>query len=76
LPRIKTKPVQWKLTIDETLAARIELKLADLAGGKPLYGARSALISFLLRDWLAGTNLAPSANNPNLILALEEQPAS
>lgn len=60
MPRIKTKAITWKLTIDQTLAAQIELRLADLSRGRPIYGARSALVSHLLREWLGGTPTAQS----------------
>lgn len=74
MPRIRTKPVTWKLTIDETLAARVELTLANLSAGRPQYGARSALISALLRQWLQPSDplVVPGPQDPNLIAALEE----
>lgn len=46
------EPVQWFIHIPKSLAAKVELLLADTATGQPRYGARSALIQQLLREWL------------------------
>lgn len=72
MPRIKSKAISWKLTLDEGLAAQIELRLANLSEGKPIYGARSALVTFLLHNWLDGKTAVPQPNDPDLSLKLEE----
>lgn len=41
---------EWKISLPATLAALVELTLLDPTSSKPKYGARSALISDLLRD--------------------------
>ena len=72
MPRIKSKAISWKLTLDEGLAAQIELRLANLSEGKPIYGARSALVTLLLHNWLDGKTSVPAPNDPNLSTKLEE----
>lgn len=72
MPRIKSKAISWKLTLDEGLAAQIELRLANLSEGKPIYGARSALVTLLLHNWLDGKTQVPAHNDPNLSAKLEE----
>lgn len=72
MPRIKSKAISWKLTLDEGLAAQIELRLANLTEGKPIYGARSALVTLLLHQWLDGRTLIPQPNDPDLLTKLEE----
>lgn len=63
--------VRWKVNLDATLAAQIELHFFDPTHGKPRYGDRSELIEALLREWLSkispplpqiGSN--PSRNDP------------
>lgn len=46
--------VGWKVRINATLAARVELAMWDATRQKPKYGSRKQLIEALLRDWLAG----------------------
>jgi metal-responsive CopG/Arc/MetJ family transcriptional regulator len=42
----------WKLSIDASLAAEVDLRLEDPVTRKPKYGARSQLVQLLLRDYL------------------------
>lgn len=77
MPRRSFTPTQWKVTVPEVVAGRIEKALGNLNGTKPIYGARSALISLLLQNWLRerdGQPLLsiPAPNDPNLITKLEE----
>ena len=47
-------PTEWKISIPTSLALEIMLYLPmDLVKGKTRHGARSALITRLLRDWLS-----------------------
>lgn len=76
MPRRHFTPTQWKVTLPETLAARVEHRLGNLSGGAVAYGARSALISALLNNWLrdqTGLSLipVPKPDDPNLITKLE-----
>lgn len=43
--------VEWKISIPQELALRIELLFYDPANRKPDYGARSALITELLKTY-------------------------
>lgn len=53
MPPRKLDPViEWKLTIPESLAARVEFQIFDPVRGKSKYGARSALINRLLAKWV------------------------
>lgn len=46
-------PVQWFINIPKTLAAKVELLLADpLQPDRARYGSRSALVQQLLREWI------------------------
>lgn len=45
--------VPWKCQIPEKLAMRVELLLLDPVKGAPIYGARSALVTQLLRAYMA-----------------------
>lgn len=47
---------EWKISIPESVAAKIELLLADPLTGKTKHGARSRLIVGLLQDWLKKRN--------------------
>jgi metal-responsive CopG/Arc/MetJ family transcriptional regulator len=44
--------VRWSIHIPADLAAKTELILADVFRGGVEYGARSELISQLLRNWI------------------------
>lgn len=76
MPRRQFHPVQWKVTVPETVAARVEMRLGNLSTGKVMYGARSALIQLLLQNWLRehdGQPLIkiPEPTSPNLVEQLE-----
>jgi hypothetical protein len=45
-------PVEWKISIPESVAAPVELILTDALTGKPKHGARAKLITELLTTWL------------------------
>ena len=48
--------VAWKVRINATLAARVDLANWDASLQKPKYGSRKQLIEALLRGWLAETS--------------------
>ena len=50
-------PVEWKISIPQSIAAPVELILSDPLTGKPKHGARSRLLAELLNNWLAGQAL-------------------
>lgn len=53
---------RWKLVVPATLAGRIEFMLTDPVHQKPIYGARTRLVSALLEEWIAkqsGSALPP-----------------
>lgn len=52
-PRSPNPYVQWKIHIDASVAARVELFFFDRVRGKPKYGSRHELINSLLSNWLA-----------------------
>lgn len=45
-------PVNYYISMPQTLAAKIELALFDPTTGKPKYGGRSQLFQILARRWL------------------------
>lgn len=49
---------EWKVSLDATIAARVEAIIFDHLSGKPAYGKRSALIERLLVLWLDGGDAA------------------
>lgn len=51
-PKLKTPTVAWKLHVPIDLAARLDLLCLDPARGILSYGARSALVSQLIREYL------------------------
>lgn len=52
--RVETEPyVKWKVCINATLAARVEMVNWDPVHSKPRYGSRRELIEALLSEWLA-----------------------
>ena len=76
MPRRHFTPTQWKVTLPEQLAARVEHRLGNISAGKVAYGARSALISALLQNWLLQldqrpTLTIPSPSDPDLVTKLE-----
>ena len=53
-------PVTWKCQVPTDVAAKVDLLLQDPLRGVPVYGARSALVTQLLRNWLAQFEQAAS----------------
>lgn len=43
--------VKWKLSLDASIAGRVENILMDPMTGKPRYGARARLVEELLKRW-------------------------
>ena len=56
--------VQWKVTLDPTLAARVESANWDPVSRKPRYGSRKQLLESLLREWLERQEGASPNANP------------
>lgn len=54
MPRPETAELQvyWKVRLNATLAARVEMAMWDATLQKPKYGSRKALIEHLLSEWL------------------------
>lgn len=52
----KTKDpyVKWLITMPESLAAQVELRLLDPVLNQPRYGARAKLMQALVQKWLLG----------------------
>lgn len=50
----KERRVEWKLSLQAELAARVNLRLLDPLTVRPGYGSRKDLIEFLLETWLSG----------------------
>ena len=46
------RPVEWKVSIPTSTAAKVELCLYDAVRGRARYASRSKLITRLLNDWL------------------------
>lgn len=46
------RPVDWKLSIPTSVAAPVSLLLSDPLTGRPKHGARSRLVTRLLREWV------------------------
>lgn len=49
---LTTPNTAWKCQIPEDVAAKVDLLILDPVKGVPTYGARSALVTQLLRNWL------------------------
>lgn len=60
-PRNDTPTTEWKLHLPVPLVAKIDLLLSDPVTGKPVYGARSKLITELLRAYLSQKGINPDA---------------
>lgn len=45
-------PIKWRVNIPESIAAKVELMLLNPLTGDIRYGARSDLITKLLKQWL------------------------
>jgi len=56
MPRGKKKlldpPVEWKLSLPQSVTAPVSLLLSNPLTGLPKHGARSRLVTRLLQDWL------------------------
>jgi len=48
-----------KAYVPQDVLVQVEERLWDPGRGKPIYGARSALIAALLRRWLADPSIVP-----------------
>lgn len=66
-----TKP--WKISMPATLAGKVEFVLLDPIHAKPLYGARTILISALLEWWLARESGNPNTPHVPSLTELREQ---
>jgi len=55
--KLLDRPVEWSLRLPSSLANEVELMLIDPLRGKPTFGARSALVVSLLREWIAKTKI-------------------
>ncbi len=56
-PQLSDPPIEWKISLPSSVAAQIELHLLDPLSGKPKHGARSKLITRLLRTWIKSQQL-------------------
>lgn len=57
---LTTPTVEWKCRIPVDIAAKIDLYHLDPVRGTLEYGARSALVTLLLREWLASREQQPA----------------
>lgn len=48
----RDKPIEWSVNIPESVANEVELLLSNPLTGKPVYGAKSSLLTTALREWL------------------------
>lgn len=69
---LSTPTIEWKCRIPVDIAAKVDMFQFDPVRGQPEYGARSALVTQLLRDWLASHQQQPALDgltteqhNPN-----------
>ncbi|HYE38131.1 hypothetical protein [Methylocaldum sp.] len=62
------KSIRWRIEVKERIAAQVELLLLDPLTGDIAYGARSALVNQLLREWLDKQRRA----NPVIVEETEE----
>jgi len=46
-------PVEMRINVPQSIAAKMELLLLDPLTRRPRYGARSDLITKLLREWIS-----------------------
>ena len=51
-PRRKDRVARWKLSINEEIAAKVDLYMFDPITLRPRYGERSRLVEQLLTEWL------------------------
>lgn len=60
----------WKISMQATVAGKIEHMLFDEINKKPHYGARGALIHSLLQYWIARETGAPLPHIPSRLQLL------
>lgn len=48
------KPIDWKISIPQSLVVEVEMRLLDPVTLKTRYGARSKLVVRLLQEWVDG----------------------
>lgn len=60
MPRLPSTEMrtEWKISLPATLAAAVEFLLLDAGSMKSRYGARSALLTDLLRKWVAEQDIS------------------
>lgn len=46
------RPVEWKLSLPQSVTAPVALLLTDPLTGLPKHGARARLVTQLLKEWL------------------------
>ena len=46
------RPIKWRISIPFSIASRVDLLLSDPTTGTASIGARSELLSRMLRQWL------------------------
>lgn len=46
------RPVLWRAYVPSSVTLRVEMLLADVVRGKPMYGSKSELTTRLLTNWL------------------------
>lgn len=56
----------WKIPISATLAGRMEYVLTDNITKRPIYGARTRLLSALLERWLEEQKGTPHSELPHV----------
>jgi hypothetical protein len=64
--------IDWKVPLPATLAGSVEHELMNPITGKPRYGERSKLISYLLADWLSRRGKKIVVDPPSEDLILQE----
>ena len=52
-PTLTDRPVEFRISIPSSVAGPVELLLLDPVTRKVRHGAKSTLVTQLLRDWLA-----------------------
>lgn len=62
---------KWKVSLPTRTAARVEMRLSNISGTGPQYGARSKLINALLEEWLD----LPEGDQQSQIENLMQEPA-
>ena len=65
-PALTDKPVEWKVNIPSSVVAEVTLFLVDPLTGKTTYGARSTLMTQLLREWVSTQKQSRKSSPPSL----------